>query len=344
MVSGSSALSLRSRRGGGFGSLLRISFRYTHRVTPFTATGRSARGTLAGSCILGLSLTLLATPVAAESPVGAVFLRVGVGARSAGLADADIVTAADASLLHTNPAGLGHLERREILLLHNEWLADVRQEFIGGVFPIGRGGLGLAANGFYVGNIPRYVDEVPTAEAQGDFGAYDLAIMAGYGHPLAAGLTGGAVVKGIFQHIDIESASSFALDVGARYETPIEGLALAAVVTNIGPSIDFGGSPADLPLEGRAGAGYRHAIGPFDAGIYALYHASRQLNPRVHAGAEIGAHGIYLRAGGKTGYDAEDVAFGLGCEHGRFAVDYAFVPFSEDLLGEAHRVSLAFSP
>ncbi len=317
-------------------------------MTPSPKSGRflarRARIGLALLALLGLPQFLLASSALGAEPVGAVFLRVGVGARSAGLADADIVTPADASLLHSNPAGLAHLDQREILLLHNEWLADVRQEFIGGVFPLGRGGFGLAANGFYLGNIPRYIDDVPTAEAQGDFGAYDLAVLAGYGRPLFAGLSLGAVVKGIFQHIDIESASSVALDVGARYRTPVDGLTLAAAVSNIGPSIDFGGSPASLPLEARAGGGYRRAIGRFNAGVFALCRASRRLNPRAHFGAEFGAHGFFLRAGAKTGYDAEDVAFGLGYEHGRFAVDYAFVPFSEDLLGEAHRVSLAFSP
>lgn len=311
-----------------------------------TDISRRPRGKIyrLGGVIAALLLISLPHSARAADPVGAVFLRVGIGARSAALADADIVTSEDASVLNSNPAALGRLERREILLLHNEWLADVRQEFAGGVFPIGRGGFGVGANGFYVGNIPRFTEDVPTEEAQGDFGAYDLAVMGGYGRPIAGGVTVGAAVKGIFQHIDLESAESIALDLGAIYQTPVAGLDLGVTVSNLGPSIDFGGAPASLPLEARGGVGYRRGLGHFDVGIYGIYHASKRLNPRGHVGAEIGTHGFFLRAGAKSGYDSEDVAFGLGYERGRFAVDYAYVPFTEDLLGEAHRVSLSLAP
>jgi hypothetical protein len=101
---------------------------------------------------------------------------------------------------------------------------------------------------------------------------------------------------------------------------------------------------ADLPLEARAGLGFRREVGPIDAGVYGLFRASKRLNPRGHFGAELSSHGVSLRAGAKAGYDAEDMAFGLGYAIGRFGFDYAFVPFSEEFLGDAHRISLAFSP
>ncbi len=303
----------------------------------------------AGILALGaLAVFSAAPPLAgtahAADPVGAVFLRVGVGARAAALGDADIVGSTDASALHWNPAGLALLPRRELLLLHNEWLADVRQEYVGGVFPVGRGGFGVGMDGFYVDHIPRFIEDVPEAEAQGDFGAYDLAVLTGYGRRLAEPVSVGITVKAIAQKIDIESAYSAAVDVGMIYRTPYEGLDAGIVVSNIGPPIDFLGVSAALPLETRAGLGYRRPLGPFRASLYGLFHASRRLNPRAHFGAELTTHGVSLRAGAKTGYDAEDASYGMGYAVGRFGFDYAFVPFSEDLLGEAHRVSVSFSP
>lgn len=280
----------------------------------------------------------------ARRPVGAVFLRVGVGARAAGLADADLVSMEDPSALHWNPAALSRLGRREILLLHNEWLGDVRQEFLGGAFPLGGGGWGVGMDGLYVGNIPRYVEDVPTQEAQSDFGAYDIAVMTGYGRAIGPGLAVGLAAKGVVQKIDYESAASAAADVGLLYATPIEGLDAAVVAANLGPPIEFLGVNADLPAEGRAGIGYRRSIGAARAGLFALWRAPRRLNPRAQVGIEVSLRGVSLRLGRKLGYDVESAAYGIGYEVGRFAFDYAFVPFSEDPLGDAHRVSLSLSP
>jgi len=279
----------------------------------------------------------------AADPVGAVFLRVGVGARSAGLGDADIVSAHDASVLHSNPAGLAETSGPRILLHHNNWLADVRQEYIGGVFPLSAGGFGVGANGLYVGNIPRYVEDVPLDEPQGDFGYYALAVAGGYGREFIDRLATGVAVKAIREQIDIEGAWSFAADLGATYETPLDGCRVAVVVANIGPPIAVGGVDADLPLEARAGAGYRREFKNLVAEVHGLFRASRGLNPRANFGVEAGAHHVFLRGGLKFGYDLEDASFGVGCEAGRLTVDYAFVPLSEEQLGDAHRFSLSLA-
>jgi hypothetical protein len=279
----------------------------------------------------------------AADPAGAVFLRVGVGARNAGMGDADLVSSRDPSVLYWNPAGLSNLAQREILLLHNNWLADVRQEYVGGAFPLSTGGFGFGANGLYVGNIPRYVDDVPQAEPQGDFGYYALALQGGYAFPIGDGLDLGFSVKAIREQVDIEGAWTAAVDGGLLYEISPQ-LKAAFVVANLGPPISLGGVDGELPLEARTGVGYAHEFGIVHTEVHGLFRATRALNPRAHFGIEAGAHRVFLRAGLKLGYDTEDLSFGLGCEIGRISVDYAFVPFTEDLLGEAHRISLAFQP
>lgn len=312
----------------------------SHRLRPLSVAARAAAA-LALACALGAGVA--PDPARGAMPVGAVFLRVGVGARSAGIADADIVHCPDASALHWNPATLASATRREFLLLHNEWLGDVRQEYAGGVAPLGGGGLGIGLNGLYIGNIPRYVSDVPAAEAEGDFGAYDLAAQSGYGRFVHERVAVGIAAKGIFQKIDIETAYGIAADIGALYRTPIAGLDAAAVVANIGPAIRFLGAGAALPSEVRVGLGYARPIGLAALRAYALGRAMRRLNPRAQFGIEGTLRGVSLRLGGKIGYDLEDATYGLGYAAGRFAFDYAFVPFSEEDLGEAHRVSVAFS-
>ena len=70
---------------------------------------------LAAALVLILGVLALARRADAAYPIGAVFLRVGVGARTAGMGDADLVSARDASVLYWNPAGLANLSEREIL-------------------------------------------------------------------------------------------------------------------------------------------------------------------------------------------------------------------------------------
>ena len=309
-----------------------------HRPKITARIARAAASLLTIAAALGI-----VTSANAAEPAGAVFLRVGVGARNAGMGDADLVGSRDPSVLYWNPAALANLSQREILLVHNNWLADVRQEYIGAAFPLSSGGFGFGANGLYVGNIPRYADDIPQSEPQGDFGYYALAFQGGYALPLTEQLDAGFSAKAIREQVDIEGAWTFALDAGALYEISPRWRA-AFVVANIGPAISLGGVDGQLPLEARAGVGYAREFGIVHTEVHGLYRATRALNPRAQLGLEVGAHRVFLRAGYKFGYDAEDLSFGLGCEVGRVAVDYAFVPFTEDLLGEAHRISLAFSP
>jgi hypothetical protein len=292
---------------------------------------------------VGLLLAAGASPVHA-APVGAAFLRVGIGARTAALAESDLTGTTDASGLFWNPATLGLAERREFLLVHNRWIADVRQEFAGAVFPMAHGGLGFGVSGLYLGNIPRYEDDVPSDEPQGDFGYYALVFQGGYSRTLIESVRAGATLKAIREQIDIDGGWSAAIDVGVRAEAPIDGLSIALVMANLGTAIRIDGVASDLPLEGRAGASYVRSVGPVSAGLHGALRSTRSLNPRGHFGAEVGAHGVFLRAGLKTGYDSEDVAFGAGFVVSRARVDYAYVPLKEDLLGESHRIALAFAP
>jgi hypothetical protein len=49
---------------------------------------------------------------------------------------------------------------------------------------------------------------------------------------------------------------------------------------------------------------------------------------------------LALRAGWMTGQDAADLTAGAGIAVGRFDIDYAFVPYKDDL-GSSHRFGLS---
>lgn len=89
------------------------------------------------------------------------FLRIGIGARAAGLGESFVAVANDPSAIYWNPAGLASLQRSEMLLSHIEWPADIRYEHVAWVQPVRKLGGSLA---FQFGVLSTELDE--TTELQ----------------------------------------------------------------------------------------------------------------------------------------------------------------------------------
>jgi len=64
------------------------------------------------------------------------FLKIGVGAKAAGLGEAFASVADDASALFWNPAGITNLPGRELHLSHVEWIADIGYDYFAYAQPI----------------------------------------------------------------------------------------------------------------------------------------------------------------------------------------------------------------
>ena len=100
---------------------------------------------LAGTLAVALALTLPAQAQAASLRSGAVFLKIGTGARPAAMGGAYTALADDVNALYYNPGGLAQLKMRELGATHTEWLLGSRFDFIGYAQPtkIGTFGLGV---------------------------------------------------------------------------------------------------------------------------------------------------------------------------------------------------------
>ncbi|HVP37702.1 MAG TPA: PorV/PorQ family protein, partial [Candidatus Saccharimonadales bacterium] len=90
-------------------------------------------------------LSLLAVPfTAAQSAdifekVGtydAVFLKIGVGARAAGMGDAFVAVADDGSASYWNAAGIARVARTELMFNHNSWIGGLLADHFAYVFNI----------------------------------------------------------------------------------------------------------------------------------------------------------------------------------------------------------------
>ena len=323
------------------------------------AVKKKAALALRGSALL---LALLCAPGPAPraasihpdaGSTSAAFLKLPVGARAAALGGAFAAVPGDPFAIYWNPAGLAYAgPQRTAGFFHNEYFQGLGQEFLSYSVPAGRGGWGLGLNYFYTGSdlerrsgLNEDDPANPISPPEGEFGAYDLALSAGYARRYPGDYALGAAVKVIRQSIDNERGLSAALDLGLLREFSWRGGEYTAglSVSNLGPGIKFVDKRYDLPLVIRAGVSRRldergallslEADKPSDNYLSFAAGVEYPLTGRLalRSGYRYRLHGNEL--GAWSGFSA-----GAGVAFDRLTFDYAFSPFGA--LGNSHRFSV----
>lgn len=274
---------------------------------------------------------------------GLAFLKIGVGARAAAMGEAYVAVAQDPTALYWNPAGISVAPELEVHASHNEWISDVRYEFLGAV----RGMRGHAFGGYFS---LLHMGELQGRDALGNptgtFRAYDMAAGATYARRVFRSVEVGVTGKFLMESIQDYSASGYAVDLGMRYRTPVRGLTVAATATNIGTSMKFEQDSFVLPAAARLGAAWRTRRLLEGVILAADLRFPNDNDAQGHVGGEIQVHEyVALRAGAKLNYDEEMGSFGFGVNYREYVIDYAFTPFTESSeLGNVHRVSIGWRP
>ncbi len=171
------------------------------------------------------------------------FLEIGIGARAQAMGAAYVAVSDDAAALYWNPAGLSLAESVSITANHSDWFVGTSYQYFGLLIPLGNEStLGFSLSSMDYGD-KQPVRTIIQPEGTGEYyDASDVALAASYGMKLTDNFAFGASVKYIKQTIWHESAETFALDLGIRYDTELDGLSIGASLSN------FGG---DMQLEGR---------------------------------------------------------------------------------------------
>jgi hypothetical protein len=275
---------------------------------------------------------------------GAQFLKIGGGARSAGMGEAFTAVADDVDAVVWNPAGLGRLSSAEFTASHSQWLQSADYDFLAGAYPAPWGTLGLGFATLSFDGIEKRGADTDTAD--GTFGARDAAYSLSYGKTFGEDWSLGVTARYIQQKIDSESASAFAGDAGLLWRTPHRPLSLGFTVKNLGSEVKFVDEGDPLPLTLALGGAYRMmedrlTLGldlrqPNDAGLqYGAGVELAQPLPWEMKGA--------LRAGhSSAGDDITDgltgLSVGAGLTWREWGFDMAWVPYG--LLGSTFRYSL----
>jgi len=272
---------------------------------------------------------------------GFLSLRFGAGARAAGMGDAAVSLADDATAAYWNPAGLAAVERTDFTLMHQEWISTVRMETASIAHRTSIGTFGLHFSGMYLDEIERF--EIASPQPTGHFNVFDIATTLAYGRTIHADWDIGAGIKGLYSELDDISAKGWAADVGVRYRTRVPGLTFAGAGQNLGPKMSYITEEFVLPATGRVGADYQRDVAALRGRVIGAFDLvwPTDGDARQHIGAEYEYRNFAaLRLGYKANYDSQGLTFGIGVRKSGYRFDYAYADIDNDL-GTGHK--FAFS-
>lgn len=296
------------------------------------------------------------------------FLKVPVDARSAALGETVAANAFDASALYWNPALAAQIDRPQIGFSHTEYFADVRLEYLAGIYHLPGSGLTIGAS---VQALNSGDMDVTTEFQQGGTGETFRFIDVAAGLTVAQQLTDlfsyGVTAKWVHESVAGLSANTAVLDLGVFYRVGDTGAQMAVVIRNFGIDAALQGRLERVVLDGgtRVEEDFESMTPPttFALGItYNLFrdHPTNRLmlsgqlnNPNDNAeNFNLGAEYIWnnvlaLRAGYRFGVEEFDLpSFGAGFIlpsisglQSRF--DYGFNRLEK--LGAVHRLGVNLS-
>jgi len=273
---------------------------------------------------------------------GGGFLNFEVGGRPAGMGGAQVSTATGVTAQFWNPAGLAWTSQAQVGATHAKWLDNLSYEWLGYAKPLSpRLGVGsLSVAYFHMPEI-QGVDEFDNPTQS--YRVYDMAVTAGLARPVSRQISVGANARYIHQNLATVSATGLGLDLGVT--GTFSGLAVAAVVQNLGPSLSYDGASYPLPRMIRFGASRQFLQQKLL--LAADYNVPRDYFKDARFGAEYRVHPLVsLRMGyrhvlGSANDPSTGLSYGLGLHAKQLSVDYAMTPSDE--FDNVHRLGFGYT-
>ncbi|MFQ6618851.1 MAG: PorV/PorQ family protein [Fidelibacterota bacterium] len=169
------------------------------------------------------------------------FLSIPVGSRALAMGGSFVSVADDATAMYWNPGGIARLYRREIILIHSEWLADINFDYAGIVLPSGGlGTFGLNFTSMNMGEMQITTEDEPEGTGE-SFSAGSFAFGFSFARNLTDRFSIGANVKYIEEHIWNSKSSGIAIDVGTLFTMPLKNIRFGASISNFGQKLGIKG-------------------------------------------------------------------------------------------------------
>jgi hypothetical protein len=286
------------------------------------------------------------------------FLKLGVGARAAGMADAYMTMAEDATCLAWNPGAIARVRRPSVVFSNLRWFVETNLSYAAVSMPLSFGTVGVDLTSFSSGDI----QETTLLEQDGTgrvVNATDLSLGITYARDLTDRFSVGLRVKYIREGLASVTASTMAFDIGSVFTTTFPGdLTIGIALSNFGGTLRLNGrdllvtqvvpgSPTGkqvpavletgdwpLPLFFRVGVS-ADLLSTEHVGIMAAYSITdgRDYGARHNLGGTVRIlDAFFLRGGYRFNYDEATYAAGAGAAvdapgFGRLAFDYAYTDF-----------------
>jgi len=277
------------------------------------------------------------------------FLKIGIGARAAGMGGAYVAVADDPSAVFWNPAGIARFEQGEtnVMVNHLSWPSDVKVDQAVLAFKLGKmpGQWAINARSLTIDDQP--VRDAFRPDGTGEFfDAGYSSFGATYARAFTDKFRAGANINLVRLGLEEFKQETFTFDLGTLYDVGVAGMVIGFAIQNIGGQVQFIDREARVPTVFRVGTaadiisnGSSKLLGSFE-----FSHPPDNAE-RINVGAEYSYKDyLYLRSGMNVNYDSEGFAAGAGVRFPISALktnanfDYAYTDMKT--LGDAHRFSI----
>ncbi len=274
---------------------------------------------------------------------GLSFLKIGVGAGESALAEAVSANIISPFSIYYNPASMSFLNSSNIGFMHNEWIQDVKSEFLLSNFELFEIPIFAIVNST---NISEIEIRTKPGEKEGSFNAHYLNLGLGTALKLKDNISVGLTLKYLYENIFDYEASGYALDFGLFYKDFYPSLNLGLALRNLGSMSKLNQERTKLPTEIRIGASYLELLKfsefSFTPSIEFQKYFSTDGIP-VLLGIESNySKMFFVRFGYRTGKELQGFSAGVGFSWKGIQADYAYVPFAESF-GSANIFSIFIS-
>jgi len=277
------------------------------------------------------------------------FLKIGIGARAAGMGDAFVAVADDPSAVFWNPSGIARLDedKTQVMVNHIEWPASVNIDQATVAFHVNKlpGMLAVNARSLSIANEPVRDSFHPDGTGQ-FFDAGYTSFGATYARSFTDKFSAGGTVNLVREGLAEFTQQTITFDLGTLYDVGVAGMKIGFAIQNIGGQVQFIDRQARVPAVFRVGtsadlikSGPNHLLGTFE------FSHPPDNSERMNAGFEYSFRNyFFLRSGYNINYDSEGFAAGAGV---KFPIsplkstanfDYAYTDMKT--LGTGHRFSL----
>lgn len=284
---------------------------------------------------------------------GGSFLRIPIGARSAGLGNAFTGVADDINGPYFNPAGLAQIKNTRIGGMYNFMSLDRQNYQATLIMGNEKGGaVALSFTNFGVSDIPECLEEEGLT---GDkFNDSEMAFCLSAGGKLISMLSLGGTAKYIIHSIYDNKGSGFAFDLGVMLLSPIteksvfRQIRAGASISNLAGKLTWdtdSNHEDEIPATLRFGTSVNLMFSTSEllasVDISQIIHNednedNEEGNTKVHFGAEVW---MVEMLGFRAGLDGEDLNFGASLKLNGLRFDYAFCPDALDE-GTTHKLGV----